>query len=148
MAPVASGVPSSSVVITQQGAHLRQPCLLQSPGSLPGVWGRTVRWVPWFTGLLSTTWGITSRSHGSDYIHSRFPQQFSFSFSLSSLHRMGGWHSAMETGELLFPPLIFSSTAKVSKNINRLFRLPKTIYCVCEMLFFQGYNGLNWPKCI
>lgn len=87
IAPVASGVASCDVVITQSREHIYvSPVCSQSSGTRTGVWRSIVRWVPWCTGLLSTAWGVTSVSHGAHHIHSHFAQWFSFS-SMPSLER-------------------------------------------------------------
>lgn len=63
----------------EQGAHLRQPCLLSEPRDQAWCLGEHRKASPMMHSRFSTAWGITSKSHGAHYIHSHFPQWFAFS---------------------------------------------------------------------
>lgn len=95
IAPVASGVLSCSAVIMQQGAHLRQPCLLPEPRDWARCLGQHRKVSPMMHGPPLHSLGNNSR------VTCCAPQPQSLPSSLSlSLHcrlcSVTGWRSATE----------------------------------------------------
>lgn len=97
IAPVASGVLSCSAVIMQQGAHLRQPCLLPEPRDWARCLGQHRKVSPMMHGPPLHSLGNNSRVTCCAPQPQTLPS--SLSLSLSSLpslqcHRMAKRHGA------------------------------------------------------